>query len=240
MKPVLLLIPGMFNTGAIWDAVMPHLQAGIDVRIADVLQQDSMDAMAEDAWALVADVPPGTPRVVCGFSMGGYVAIELLARHGDGFQGLGLVDSAGGIETSESLVLREKTIGALERNFERTVEGIIPFSLHPDNHGNQPITEGMRRMMHEVGAQAAIRQTRALMKRRDHRAMLATLRIPVLVACGREDRVTPPPLSQELAELIPGSRLAWIENAGHQTPLEQAPVLARHIADLVQTASAAP
>ena len=109
MKPVLLLIPGMFNTGAIWDAVTPHLQDRADVRIANVLQQDSMDAMAEDAWAQVADVPPGTPRVVCGFSMGGYVAIELLARQPDRFQGLGLIDSAGGIETSESLVLREKT-----------------------------------------------------------------------------------------------------------------------------------
>jgi len=237
MKPVLLLIPGMFNTAAIWDAVTPYLQAQVDVRVADVLQQDSMDIMAEDAWALVADVPAGTPCFVCGFSMGGYVAIELLARHGDRFQGLALVDSAGGIETPESLVLREKTISALERNFERTVEGIIPFSLHPDNHGNKQITDGMRRMMHEVGAQAAIRQTRALMKRRDHRSLLARLKMPVLIACGREDRVTPPPLSQELADLIPGSQLAWIEAAGHQTPLEQGPTVARLILELVDAAS---
>jgi pimeloyl-ACP methyl ester carboxylesterase len=237
MKPVLLLIPGMFNTGAIWDAVTPHLQDRADVRIANVLQQDSMDAMAEDAWAQVADVPPGTPRVVCGFSMGGYVAIELLARQPDRFQGLGLIDSAGGIETSESLVLREKTISALERNFERTVEGIIPFSLHPNSHANRQITDGMRRMMHEVGAHAAIRQTRALMKRRDHRSLLAGLKMPVLIACGREDRVTPPTLSQELADLIPGSQLAWIEAAGHQTPLEQAPTLARLILELVDAAS---
>lgn len=237
MKPVLLLIPGMFNTAAIWDDVLTQVQPHADVRIADVLQQDSMQAMAEDAWAQVADLPAGTPRVVCGFSMGGYVAIELLARHPDKFQGLGLIDSAAGIETAESLVVREKTIAALERNFERTVEGIIPFSLHPKNHDNAALTSGMRRMMHEVGAQTAIRQTRALMKRHDHRAMLAALDIPVLVACGREDRVTPPPLSQALTDLIPGSRLAWIEDAGHQTPLEQAPELGRLIVELLASST---
>ena len=148
-----------------------------------------------------------------------------------------LVDSAAAIETAETLPLREKTIGALERNFARTVEGIIPFSLHPNSLANTARVDGMRRMMHEVGAHAAIRQTRALMKRRDHRAMLATLKIPVLVTCGREDRVTPPTLSQELADLIPGSQLAWIEAAGHQTPLEQAPTLGRLILELVHAAS---
>lgn len=237
MNPVLLLIPGMFNTAAIWDAVVAHLPPRVDVRIADVLQQDSMAAMADDAWAQVADLPPATPRVLCGFSMGGYVALELLARHTDSFQGLGLIDTAGGTETPESLILREKTIAALERNFERTVEGIIPFSLHPNSHANGTITEGMRRMMHAVGAQAAIRQTRALMARRDPDALLAALKIPVLVACGREDRVTPPAQSQALADLIPGSRLAWIDDAGHQTPLEQAPVLAGLLLELVDSAS---
>ena len=35
------------------------------------------------------------------------------------------------------------------------------------------------------------------------------------------NRITPPALSQELAALIPGARLEWIEQAGHMTPMEQ-------------------
>ena len=58
MKPVLLLIPGMFNTAAIWDALLPLLQPEMDVRIAEVLTQDSIVGMAEDAWTQVQDVPP--------------------------------------------------------------------------------------------------------------------------------------------------------------------------------------
>ena len=227
MKPVLLLIPGMFNTAAIWDAVRADLTPALDVRIADVLTQDSIAAMATDAWALVADLPAGATLTVCGFSMGGYVAIELLARHRDRVQAVALVDSSAAIETADTLPLREKTIGALERNFARTVEGIIPFSLHPNSLANTAWVEGMRRMMHEVGAATAIRQTRAVMARADHRTMLASLTQPVLVVCGREDKVTPPPLSQELADLIPQAQLVWFDEAGHQTPIEQAPTLAR-------------
>ena len=227
MKPVMLLIPGMFNTASVWDAVRADLAPALDVRIADVLTQDSIAAMAADAWALVADLPVGATLTVCGFSMGGYVAIELLARHRDRVQAVALVDSAAAIETSETLPLREKTIGALERNFARTVEGIIPFSLHPNSLANTAWVEGMRRMMHEVGAATAIRQTRAVMARSDHRAMLASLTQPVLVVCGREDKVTPPALSQELADLIPHAQLVWFDEAGHQTPIEQAPALAQ-------------
>jgi pimeloyl-ACP methyl ester carboxylesterase len=236
MKPVLLLIPGMLNTGAIWDAVRADLEPTLDVRVADVLTQDSIPAMAADAWALVADLPTEARLTVCGFSMGGYVAIELLARHRDRVQAVALVDSAAAIETAETLPLREKTIGALERNFARTVEGIIPFSLHPNSLANTAWVDGMRRMMHEVGAATAIRQTRAVMARTDHRAMLARLTQPVLVVCGRGDKVTPPPLSQELADLIPQAQLVWFDEAGHQTPIEQAPALAQLLLRLALSA----
>jgi len=237
MKPVLLLIPGMFNTTAIWDPVAALLRAHADVRIADVVTQDSIAAMAADAWSLVAERPAGTPLVVCGFSMGGYVAIELLAAHAGAVSGVALVDTSARTETADSLLVREKTIRALERNFERTVDGIITFSLHPD-HQNGPLAPGMRDMMHAVGAAAAIRQNRAIMGRRDHRVMLARLAMPALVACGREDKVTPPALSQDLATLVPGARLAWIDNAGHQTPIEQPAVLARLLQELLQQVDA--
>ena len=235
MKPVLLLIPGMFNTGAIWQPVVDALQGVAEVRIADVLTQDSIPAMARDAWQQVADRPAGTPLVVCGFSMGGYVAIELLAAHRDAVSAVAFIDTGAGVENAESLVVREKTIAALERNFERTVEGVITYSLHSASLSNAALIEAMRSMMHAVGAAAAIRQTRAIMARSDHRAMLRQLHMPALVVCGRQDRVVPPALSEELAQLIPGARLEWIEQAGHQTPLETPQLVAHHLSTLIST-----
>ncbi|MEO6623363.1 MAG: alpha/beta fold hydrolase [Burkholderiaceae bacterium] len=235
MKPLLLLIPGMFNTAAIWKPVVDALHGAADIRIANVLTQDSIAAMAKDAWAEVADRPGGAPLMVCGFSMGGYVALELLAAQRDAVSAIAFIDSGAGVESADSLVVRKKTITALERNFERTVEGVIGFSLYPDSLANTSLVNGMRSMMHSVGAAAAIRQTRAIMARGDHRAMLRQLAMPALVVCGRHDKVVPPALSEELAQLIPGARLEWIEHAGHQTPLEAPAMVARHLQTLIST-----
>lgn len=237
MKPVLLLIPGMFNTPAIFDAVREHIGPEIDVRVADVVTQSSMREMAEDAWKLVAQVPASTQLIVAGYSMGGYVTVELLSRHHARVDAVGFIDSSARTDTPESRVNREKTIAALERNFEKTVAGIIAFSLHPDNAARADLVSGMRSMLHSVGAETAIRQTRAIMARSDHRDMLARLNIPTLVICGRADKVTPPAMSEELAALIPGARLIWLEQSGHQTPLEQPAELAEALLQLVHSAS---
>lgn len=237
MKPVLLLIPGMFNTAAIWDPVRSHLDADVQVHVADVSTQSRIADMADDAWALVANLPPTRPLVVAGYSMGGYVLIELLARHRARVQAAAFIDTSAQVETTESMQNREKTIAALERNFDRAVAAVIPFSLHPDHHGRADLVGGMRSMMQVVGAQTAIRQTRAIMARTDHRAMLAQLAMPTLVVCGREDKVTPPALSQDLADLIPAARLHWLDQAGHQTPLEQPAELARAIGQLIASAT---
>ena len=237
MKPVLLLIPGMFNTAAIWDPVRAHLGPDVEVLVADVLTQSRIPDMADDAWALVAHLPPATPLVVAGYSMGGYVLIELLARHRARVQAAAFIDTSAQVETAQSLQNREKTIAAVERNFERAVAAVIPFSLHPEHQGRADLVEGMRSMMHRVGAQTAIRQTRAIMARTDHRAMLAQLAMPTLVVCGREDKVTPPALSQDLADLLPDARLHWLDPAGHQTLLEQPAELARAIGQLIASAT---
>jgi pimeloyl-ACP methyl ester carboxylesterase len=236
MKPVLLLIPGMFNTGVIWDPVRAHLDPAVDVRVADVLTQSRIAAMADDAWAQVADLPPGTPLIAAGYSMGGYVLIELLARHASGVGAAAFVDTSAQVETPDSIAGREKTIAALERSFERAVSAVIPFSLHPDHHTRSDLVEGMRTMMHAVGAEAAIRQTRAIMARADHRAMLARLRMPTLVVCGAQDKVTPPALSDDLAALIPGAERLTLAQAGHQVPLEQPQALAAALMQLITRA----
>jgi len=64
--------------------------------------------------------------------------------------------------------------------------------------------------------------------------------VPTLIVCGREDKVTPPAASEELQRLLPHARMVWIDKAGHQTPLEQAPIVARHLLALVRSVTANP
>lgn len=233
MKPVLLLIPGMLNTADVWARVTPLLQNAADLRIADVTTQSSIAEMARDAWALVADLPASTPLVLCGFSMGGYVAIEMLANSARGIKGLALLDTSGRPESPEGEVNRAKTIAAFERNFPKVVETMLPYSTHPGHHQDMALFDALRALMLPVGSATAVRQTRAVAARSDHRGMLAKLQIPVVVLCGRADQVTPPALSEELAALIPTARLQWLERSGHMTPMEQPEQVAQAIRSIL-------
>jgi pimeloyl-ACP methyl ester carboxylesterase len=226
MKPVLLLIPGMLNTPAVWVKVVPLLSDVADVRILNVQTQTSIGEMADDALALLADIPAEQPLMVCGFSMGGFVTIELIAARAHKVRAACLLDTSGRPEFAENAAIREKTIAALARDFDKTTLGIARFCTGPSGQQDAALMDEILATMRAVGPDAAIAQNRAIMARSDHRAALAALSIPVLVLCGRHDMVTPPECSEELAALIPNVQLTWIEDAGHMVPMEQPQALA--------------
>lgn len=222
MKPVLLLIPGMLNTAQVWDDVAAGLRDLADVRVADVLRQSQIAEMADDALALLTDVPAAQPVVLVGFSMGGYVALELLARVPQRWSAAVLVATSCLPETPEGAAGREKAIAAFEADFEATLQGVAKRGLAQPN----PLLQArLCQMMREVGLATAIRQTRAVRDRTDHRAALAQLTLPVHVVCGRQDRITPPAWSQALADTVPGAALHWVDDAGHMLPIEKPQVL---------------
>ena len=221
----------MLNTPAVWDSVVSLLSNEADLRIANVQTQSSITDMANDAWQLLADVAETTPVVVCGFSMGGYVAIEMVAQPARTIDGLLLLDTSPRPESPEGEIARAKTIAAFERNFAKVVENMLPFSTHSGNHQNTEVFDALRAVMLPIGGETAVRQTRAVAGRADHRAKLAALTIPTRIVCGREDRMTPPELSQELADLIPGAQLEWLEKSGHMAPVEQP----REVADAIRS-----
>ena len=55
----------------------------------------------------------------------------------------------------------------------------------------------------------------------DQRDRAEAIGVPTLILVGEEDGITPPALSEELADLIPGSRLERIAAAGHLANAEQ-------------------
>lgn len=231
MKPVLLLLPGMLNDAGVWGEVVEALFGVAEIRALPAFRQDSIAAMAQAAWHSVADVPAATPVLLAGFSMGGYVALHMLAQPERPLAGAALVSTSGRPETPEGAATREKTIAAMQANFPKVVDGILQWGTDAPT---PETTERLRAMMLAVGADTAIRQSRAIIGRGDHRAALAALDLPVAVLCGRQDRITPPALSEELAALLPGARLELVEGAGHMLPSEQPRAVADVLAALLR------
>lgn len=235
-RPVLLLIPGMLNTSRIWSRVAPLLQDQFDIRIANVTQQASISEMARDAWAMVSGLPKTRRLIICGFSMGGYVALQLvadnLASSDEQYNwALALLNTSSRGETNEGRALRLKTIRAMERDFERTMVGIANFGIHKLNQNDTTLMAETTSIMRETGAATASRQLLAIMERNDHRSLLPRILAKTLVISSQDDSVVLPEASIEMASGIPAARLAWIEAAGHMTPLEQP----RQLAALIET-----
>jgi 3-oxoadipate enol-lactonase len=65
---------------------------------------------------------------------------------------------------------------------------------------------------------------------------LAEITAPTLVIIGDQDRVTPPPLSEDLASRIPGARLARIAGAGHISNIERPHEFNRVVLEFLESA----
>jgi pimeloyl-ACP methyl ester carboxylesterase len=76
-------------------------------------------------------------------------------------------------------------------------------------------------MMRATGAEAYIRQQRAIMARADSRPLLPGTEIPTLVLVGESDAITPPEIARETAEMIEWASLVVVPEAGHMSTLEQ-------------------
>lgn len=233
MKPVLLLLAGMLNDARMWAPVGDALHDVADVRVADLRSAPSIAAMAHAAWQCIADVDAQRPVVLAGFSMGGYVAMEMLANPRRGLHAAALLSTSARPETAEGRVAREKAIGAMRADFPKMVDGLVQWGMHQPGPA---VAEQLRQMCLEIGAETGIRQNRAIMDRADHRAALAQLRLPVHLLCGQKDRITPPALTEELLALVPASTVHWIADAGHMLPLEQPGAVAQVLRSLLPPA----
>lgn len=216
--PTLVLLPGLACDERLWQAQMPVLPPVLSPRVTDA---HSRHARIEDMAAAVLRENDG-PLVLCGASMGGMIAMEASRQAPDRVAGLALLGTNAQPESPETYQLRADAIELFERGELREVlEPNIAFAFHPKQADDEALVQRYLGIILDAGAQQLVRQNRALMQRPDQRTHLPQLRCPVLVMCGENDLLTPPPLSREIAALVPGSVLRWVSECGHMLTMEK-------------------
>jgi pimeloyl-ACP methyl ester carboxylesterase len=105
--------------------------------------------------------------------------------------------------------------------FAEIADQQFPLVVHRSRHDDPAAREVVRLMASETGPEAFIRQQQAIMGRSDSRPGLAGIGCPTLVLVGDGDELTPPDLSAEIADGIPGARLVMMPGAGHLSTLDQ-------------------
>lgn len=186
----------------------------------------SMEQLADDAVALLDALHVATPAVVCGVSMGGYVAQHVAVRHPGRVAALVLVDTKLEADTPEVREGRADLAAKVGRLGPSILADAMlprllapaPTSLADDRAGIEAL---LRRTIaaQPVGTiQAALA---ALGGRPDMTEALRGLRVPTLLVVGAEDAITPPSCLETAARVLGEARLLVVPGAGHMAPLER-------------------
>jgi pimeloyl-ACP methyl ester carboxylesterase len=221
----ILLIPGNMCDERLWLPVGHRLAAaGHRVEHAPTLNQASIEEMAEAVFAATT-----VPVVAIGFSMGAIVAAEMASRKPDQIIALALVAFNATGDLPERAAVRPRQQEAVRRGklAEIVADELKPNYLAQANRGDSQLLNTVMAMALTLGPEVFVRQSEALRRRRDLRPELSGLGLPVMLACGSEDRLCPPEWHREWMQAIgANASFTQIDGAGHLLPLEQPQLLA--------------
>jgi pimeloyl-ACP methyl ester carboxylesterase len=213
----IVLVPGLNCSPRLYAEQIPALWRFGPVMVADHTRDDSMAAIAA---RILAAAPPRFALV--GLSMGGYIAFEIVRQAPQRVAKLALLDTGARADTPEQTERRHRQIELAQSGRCLEIPDLMfPLLVHRRHHGDAKLREINRRMAEETGAEAFVRQQRAIMARPDSRPGLAAIRCPTIVLVGDGDELTPPALAQEIAAGISGARLVIVADSGHVSTLEQ-------------------
>ena len=216
-KIPLFLLPGLLCDDALWAHQTETLADVADITVVDM----TLDSNVQDMAKRVLAKAPKT-FALAGFSMGGYVAQEVMRQAPGRVSRLALLDTSADADTPEKNKQRKGFIAQLGLGGFKGVTGkLLPYLIHHDRLKDDVLTDIIMASAASVGPDAFIRQQHAILERPDGTADLKNISCPTLVLCGRQDALTPLPCHEEMAAAIPNARLVVIEECGHLAPLER-------------------
>lgn len=229
--PAILFVHGYPLDRTIWreqiDALDGYRRIAPDLR--GMGQSDApdlgygMELYAADLAALL-DALGVDDVVLCGLSMGGYIAFEFVRQWRSRVRGLVLMDTRAEADSPEVRRARDAAAAtAREQGTSAVSDAMLPKMLAPSTLTDRPdVVERVRTTMAATPVSGLVGALGAMRDRVGSEPLLATLAgIPTLVIVGAADILTPPDQARAMAEAIPGAQLAVIPGAGHLPPVEQ-------------------
>jgi pimeloyl-ACP methyl ester carboxylesterase len=229
--PDVLLLAGLGDPHDVWQAQLDELGDRYRLTAPDNRGVGrtpmppggvSIRAMAEDAAAALRAL--GVERAhVAGFSMGGLIAQELALAHPESVSSLVLLSTYGRADARLRETMRSWI--RLARVADDPAAFLRAFSawlFSPDGHAGGFVERWVRAAVEDPHAMATEDFCAAALACLEHDALerLGAIEVPTLVVSGEEDLVTRPHIARELADRIPGARLALLSGYAHQSFME--------------------
>lgn len=222
-------MPGLGGIGSFW----AH-QVGAFARDFRVVTHDhrgtgqssrsriaySVDQMADDVLRLMDALKIETAHYV-GHSTGGAIGLTIAQDRPERIKRLVLSAAWAGEDNffRRGFAVRQELlrIGGMQSYWRASV--LMQRSPSWIHAHESAITEEEAKTMLDPPDPEILQSRIDAILRFDRRARLGEIKAPTLVVVARDDMITPPYLSEELAANIPGAELAVLHHGGHFVPL---------------------
>jgi pimeloyl-ACP methyl ester carboxylesterase len=206
--------PQLTTFGARLPVVAPHMPGFGGTPGPDVLTM----AAAADACLAALDEAGMDTAIVCGLSMGGYIAFELWRTARSRIDALVLANTKAEADDEQGVARRR----ALAERLGQEGNGFLVEQPPPllSDGASEDLRAFVRGMIADQPAPAIAAASLGMAERPDSVSDLAGIDVPTLVITGSADTLIPPDVTAAVADGVPGAELVRIEGAGHLSNLE--------------------
>lgn len=239
----LLLIHGWGMHGGVWGSLVPRLAEQFRVLVVDlpghgrsreagnVKRETGIDAIVDALAAQFSE-----PLAVCGWSLGGQIAMRWAARYPAQIQRLVLVTSTPCFAERDDWLFGmdaetlQKFASELEQNHAATLRRFLALQVRGSENERELLTQLRAQLFaHGEPDLAALRGGLEILRDADLRPMLEDIHQPTLAITGERDKLTSPLASYYLAQALPNARVVEIDGAAHAPFLSHQDIFIEHL-----------
>jgi 3-oxoadipate enol-lactonase len=234
--PVVLL-HGFPLDHTIWAPIVPLLESKARLIMPDLRgygqspdkdEIHSMRLLAADIVELM-DQLELEKVILCGHSMGGYVALSFAHAYPNRLLGLGLVATQADADTPERRQARLITAREVRSRGVKYIADGMPSKLTKD----EAIQKTLHDMIMNIKSNAIISSLKGMAERPDANPWLGAIKKPVVVIAGGEDQLIPGDKAHTITRMVSKSWLVEIPQAGHMPMLEAPAQVAEALHQLI-------
>ena len=237
--PALFLFHSLLSDRASFASIEPELMRSHRVIVPELpgfggskVVEGGLAAVADRMAEVVSEVGD-RETIVLGNGYGGFVALQMAIRHPSIAKKLILADCGAAFSEAGRDAFRNMAAASKAKGLAAITDVAMRRLFAPEFQAGHPDLMRDRREAFlktdpEV-LQAACGQLAAL----DLRPELPKVTVPVLILVGEHDEATPPPMSHELAALLPDARLEILDGCAHVPQLQKPRVFLDAIADFL-------
>jgi 3-oxoadipate enol-lactonase len=241
----LILVHGFPVDGRMWEQQQEAPAAERRVLVPDLKgfgrsplprENHSIEDHARDV-ADFMDAHAVSRGIVCGFSMGGYVALAFAALFPWRLSGLILADTKAGSDLGQARDARTANAQRVLGEGLTFLADDMLFKLLTEQTlaSDEELARRIWSLMVNQRGEGVASALLAMRDRPDRTDLLPRIECPTLVVVGSEDVITPPREGKNMAELLPNGRYVEIPEAGHMANVEQPFLFNRALLDFLDS-----